>query len=400
MSRWGYLNRMMKRQALLEGAGGLLTSILDEVKVVLSVDYSLEQHLTALLQADKDNFTVRNKLKVLKICRAMLRPLALLEMVVTVVGHGIVDQIHHSILGNKQMNQASLVDLLDPKTSAIEKAQKALLDAMKSFSPTNPTWLLAHLLGIEFFSRSTKLHVRKSLGRLAAGVNFYFEVFLSQDFWCLVVVLPRLGASLSRNEQLQHLQRFYNASKLCLSLAGQRLRDDYPTAEDALVRCRPWAETFFTKPGIADTAFVERMHAACRQSVKSQTRSRGFNEAADRLYCKQVGALHASQGGANSSRLPLPIRYVDSSSTEEQRLTKHKCNPQILFRNMKLHAYKAVHGLGRSLTPGEIADVYAKADDEYDQYCRDPGQKPLLDDLLKGWWCTGARSPKNCNCRE
>ena len=282
LSRWTYVSKLQQRSLLL-GAIDCMQPMIHGVRDGLGIDMSLEKMLERELALDQDNFALRNKLKVCRICRIMLGPTAMEDMAITAVGNSAVDEIHYKLLGHgKAQARCTLFDMVDPSTSIVARCEHALVEALIEFDALAVPWLLLRLFTVDFTRPSLRLRARASLIKHSTGVEMHFTRRLSQPPLSLVAAMPAVQAS--DTWKRERLAEFLAIPLECLPLGAQRLRRSVTTVADCYAVLPTAIGPLLQRSG-ASTDASERSHAQMRQDMSSATRSRKFGEGSTRVAC-------------------------------------------------------------------------------------------------------------------
>ena len=162
-SRWSYISKVWKNQALLMLLEGSLSEMLEGVKFHCNVEMSLEADLARLIAQESDNWQAKNKMRIIRICKNLLPAGASLQMVVGIVVSAPLEHVHFSVLGKGGEKadgaaRLTLQELVNPTTSPVCEAQSVIVGLMDNFHADANKWVLLSFLGKLNIPKFNKLH--------------------------------------------------------------------------------------------------------------------------------------------------------------------------------------------------------------------------------------------------
>lgn len=91
----------MRKVAMSIAAGGILTEALRNMMVWWSLDDGIEASLAKLIAADANDFSSRNRLRLLKVCRTFCSPEVPSQIAGLIVSLSAADRVLYDILGHE-----------------------------------------------------------------------------------------------------------------------------------------------------------------------------------------------------------------------------------------------------------------------------------------------------------
>ena len=282
-TRWQHASKLLKRVFVSTVCKHSLQHALTDLRLAWGVrnQDGLEAALAAIIAAEKENFQARQRLKLVRVCKAFVSPAADVFQAIFLAAMHAVDRLCSSIRGHRKV-RASLMDLAPPKRSLIAKAQTSLLALLSDFTET--TWPFVVYARGDMFSPSVRLEARRAAAQLSVSLLDYFDLrFASFPLSLLALVDDETPQPVK-----QTLARgFSRASLDCMTDVSRSLRALCPTASAVLLR----APAILRKWGLATAVaidFSERGHAKMRVDLAS----------ANRMFVKSCGCDTWRSAGA------------------------------------------------------------------------------------------------------
>ena len=100
----------------------------------------VEASLARLILADMNDFTSRNKLRLLRICKTLCPPDAAWKLGLVFVSMLSVDPLLYDLLGDSERPRATLADLCSHADSPLARAQARIADRLESWDAQGPAW--------------------------------------------------------------------------------------------------------------------------------------------------------------------------------------------------------------------------------------------------------------------
>ena len=282
ISRWTYMSTTFRRLALASCAHGILAKALADVQVFFEVDASLEARLAKLVAADSNDFSSKNKLRLLKIATRVNDPSFTWQLAVLITTTSCLDQLLTKTLGDGTAgSRMTLRDIVDPRRSPVCECSKQFWFLLADWSADSASWELFRMLGGSADNKEAKLFARRHLLQLAAALVQYFEARLSKPPYTL---LHLLSNELGREEQLAICQVVVDEPNHCLPLFCRRLRAAFPSAVAILAGAMPMVEALGGCNLSVDRC--ERGHAQMRLYLLSTPRDLYFRTMNFERYSK------------------------------------------------------------------------------------------------------------------
>ena len=325
-NRWMNVQITARRYYFGILVGNLLTEGLEYVKIGLQIEDSLEDSLTKLIAADSSDFHSRNRLRLLRMVRVLLKPGFAAELGISVVVMEPIDDLHYAILGNgSDKRRACLKDLIHPSKSVVSKCQERLLSLGRTFRAHDSPWELLGMSGANMTDHHIRKTARKHLLQSSSGVLDIFELRLSSPLYGLgVLALP----DMSQQEKHQAVHEFFTEDPRCLGYMAARLRETYPTTNEMLEK-GPLAMVGFVEAAPIAIDFSERSHGQMRHDLISGGPGCSFADASNRLLCRQVCNEHCNLGGVDPSSVGIAPLMDKAILLPESRRKHHGSNPHL-----------------------------------------------------------------------
>lgn len=310
------------------------------------MDDSLEIALERCIKLDSNDFSSKNRLRLLRIVRELCSDDALLVLASMVVCGLPVETLQYALFGFEK-HRASLSDLIDPEESLIAKCQQELLLLALDFAPDSPTsaWRLLHCFALECQTTTRRLLCRKQLLQISAGLLDVFELKMAGPpynlTWCA-------HDKVDKRTKREIVDDFFRIPEECLPFLCVQLRRQYPTP-DAMLLAAPLVLQALSQSCPIAIDFSERCHAAMRRDLTAVGPATDFLAAADRLLVRQAVAAHLDAGG----RDPATCRVVDMGAEPRGPSARQGVgsNPFLEFHNARFRTEKTLQSPHAPLAP-------------------------------------------------
>ena len=364
VNRWAYMGQVWRKMLLLCLLDGTLMGMLEAIRRGAGLDLSLEDMLARAIAENPDDFSARNQLKTIRLCKSLGQPDSPIHMVVGVILGGEQDRIHYAVLGRsrgKKVKRASLLDLVNPTDTVIGRAEDQLVQHADSFRADCSSWLLLDCIGVGFASQRVRLLTRAALMRQHTGLVHHFTKKFSSAPYSLLLTLPNVDVPLAVKREIS--EKFVSRTpRECLSPGAQRMQDACSSGEDVQIVLRAPLEVFGDKAAVS-TDNVERAHAQVRQDLRSATRARDVGESQNRVVCRQTRAAHLARKGSDPAVFCPAV--AGPAAAMEHHKNNHPGSAKIRHRNHKMKVWKALHAPSRKMIPAELEDVRSLADQDW-----------------------------------
>lgn len=393
-SRWTHVATTVKRFLLGMAPFSLLVGAMRYVQVRWDLNMTMEEELAALIKQDAQDFSSRNKVRLLRMIRTFDQPHVKCHLCLLLIVGGCVENVQYALLGHaKARARARLGDLLHPGKSPIVQCQRDLYALAQDFhSRDGSPWFLLAIFGIDFGDQKVRMEARRHILQLSAGMLHVFE--LRYAGW------PHQLAWLTFPESTPLVKQtvfraFRRHSKDCLDSFSRSLMnlcaDEVGISTKGMLVISSWLASSVS------IDFSERTHAALRRDLTSSGGAANFADAADRLLVRQFVADFVELGGVD----PASARILDGQDATTAAAAPRKregvgSNPFLLFHNLRMETQKALLAPGRKLTPEERLGIEENIKSEweresadaeklgkwvelYQQRHRPPQQRALLD---------------------
>jgi hypothetical protein len=262
VNRWAYMGQVWRKMLLLCLLDGTLMGMLEAIRRGAGLDLSIEDMLARTIAENPDDFSARNQLKLIRLCKSLGQPDSPIHMVVGVILGGVQDRIHYAVLGRsrgKKVKRASLLDLVNPTATVIGRAEDQLVQHADSFRADCSSWLLLDCIGVGFSSQRVRLLTRAALIRQHTGLVHHFTKKFSSAPYSLLLTLPNVDVPLAVKREIS--EKFVSRTpRECLSPGAQRMQDACSSGEDVQIVLRAPLEVF------GDKATV---HGQCGASARA-----------------------------------------------------------------------------------------------------------------------------------
>lgn len=390
-NRWTHTMKLRKRWLLATLANGIGMAALKEVQYHRGAHLSLEAELARRVATDANDFSSRNKLKLMRICKVLCNERVTYETAIYVMGESLIDDILYQMLGNgDNQSRCTIFDLCDPSTSKLIVAQSELVRLLEHWSSSAPRWHCLHLLGASFNDNALRMAARAFLMKLDAGLMDFFVIRMAMPPYSLLTMY--MQGSLDAGFIDNKISTFYALPYECLSLMCRRLREQNPSRDMLRTRAKPVLMTW-SKHGTCSMDFTERSHNQMRLDLKSSGPAKNSGASQDRVFCRQIAAAHKERGGLEYGTAKPPLVAIDSvqgvgssasSNADIKSVPRHPGNAYMYFQNRKLRAAKALVP-DRPMAKEEIRAVMDAAQQEWSVISSDPAQ-------LHQWRCANHAS--------
>lgn len=365
LSRWTNVTITQKRFLATIAISNILVDALQNVKVSWAlVGDSIEASLGALVDKDREDFSSRNKLRIIKFMKVLGRCSLSLEIALALICTRPVEVLMYQLLGHNK-KRASLGDLSHPTTSIVAACQDVLWKlATVKLEARNP-WHLVAFLGVDATAEQFPRSARRHILQVSAGVTQVFELRMASGsgphrlaWLCYEVV--------SLEEKRDVVRKLFTYPAECLPFMVFCLRKLYPTEamflQKAPATLRVWLESFHS------IDFSERAHAQMRTDLSSDGCSKNFAAACNRLVVRQLIASHIDKGGVDVGTAPVAGVLCDENLGNEGSSSARAglgSSPFIVFHNIRMNTKKQLMAMGRNMTKNEIRQCQAEIKDEW-----------------------------------
>ena len=193
-ARWLHCTKLLKRWLLLTVGYYVLPGSLAHMQVHWRVNESMVTTLTRMLEADKNNYTARRKLRLLRIVQNLSTPEAEHEIACHLIGVKSADDILYAALGDKSKNapRATIADFAHPDTSPIAVGLRHLTKLLDEFGEDADGWqLLRFTHSREFGAPKLRKAARRELVQLHCGIVDQFEIRFGKPPYTTCVCLTQ-----------------------------------------------------------------------------------------------------------------------------------------------------------------------------------------------------------------
>ena len=366
VSRWTNVGATWRRSLLGVLMGRSLPSSIEDVKLGLKLADDLETALARLVEADKEDHSSRNKLRLIRFARVLAGPDLGWHLAVLVASSGPVDKLLYQVLGHDH-DRCSLSDLVHPISSPLVACHNRLLVLALSFHRRDGSpWMLLPKVGADMYDQVVKRFARRQILQLAAGITQIFELRMSDDVyrasWLAFGDLPD-------DVKLNMVRTLYQKPPECHSYMLFHIRRAYPTAASLSkagpVVFRAWLESTETS-----IDFSERAHAQFRRDLATPGPSASFSQACDRLVVRQMVAEHVRLGGSDPALVPIADSFaVNADATISSSTTSARegqgGSAFLEYSNMRLGVLKALDCPDESMSPEQLRECRANINKQW-----------------------------------
>lgn len=369
LSRWTHVSKLLKRALIGCMCYNLLPRALSEVKCFWGFPEteSIAAALKRMLQADNQDWSVRAKRKLLRICKAFCSPTAQQELGLSIATHLVVDRSLYAILGHDGQ-RASMADLCHLERSPLLHSADCLCKMLRNWGADAALWDILAVSGADFSSPPLMVAARQQILRLLSGFHDYFFARMSKPPYSLT---PLFDTALPQASREEVVARFFEESVPCLPPFCVRLRTLCPTPAAMLTMGAEVVHAWAASCACAIDA-CERSHAQFRRQVASPGPAKSAVAAANRALCARAHAAHVAKGGesmpAGGKKLEKVLsiaRGGDEGEPVRKKRSMHSGSAFIRFLNNKMKAYKQLHSPHESLTQEQQDRVRGSARQEW-----------------------------------
>jgi hypothetical protein len=349
LNRWTHVPSTMRRALMLcLGPTPVLLKALDHLRHNWEIDYSLETGLARALAIDSDDFAGQNKLRLLRLCKALCKPSVPLDIGMGMMSTAAIDNIMYALFGFKRC-RVSILDLMKPQTSVITKAQVSICDLLHSWLPSETnSWFPIALLGANFADSATRVKARAQALQMSCGIFDAFEMRMQFPPYSLVVLCSEESPDVIDGV----ISQFEAIPDGCLSLFCQRFKQLCNSSIALKIKgptiIQAWATSSFVAIDLS-----ERSHASMRVDLSTSGPGRSPTVSSNRCFCKSVHAAHVAVGGDNITA--SSVVQSTNVNTADQTVVRRTVggNPWMHFYNSRMQSFKAMHAPNRRITAPE-----------------------------------------------
>ena len=387
-SRWTKSVNLLRR--VLTGclAQRILPNCLRGMQTSWQVHEGLAAALERQVRADANDFTSRNKLRLLRVCRALCPPDAAPDVAIVLQALLAVDPVLYDLLGGDHTDtvQVTLADFCCWERNPISVAQDRIVKRLQAWGTEGPIWSVLAGVGARFDDPRCALLAKAELLAMSAGLVDHFELRMVAPPYSLIRLL---SPGVSPGVQRRCVESFLQTPEHCLTDFCKRLRARCPTIAAVLRQGRPiieaWAKGSFL--GIGRTE--QRSHGLMRQELRSERRARSFTRSANRSLCQELRSTHMKRGGTDPAK-PAPLTSSQgggvgegdppSKKQKDRGLVRRKLSPYLVFLNFELHHCKAQIAPDRPMTAAERQRVDDRCSAEW---------RAMTEDAKQAWRLRG-----------
>ena len=174
-------------------SGFLAQRVLPECLRSLQTSWQVHEGLAAslarMVAADKDYFSPRQKLRLLRVCRQLCPATAAVDLVVVFNCLLCSEPLLYDLLGDgNAKKEATLADLCSSE-SPISKAQARVVERLAAWDADGPCWLLLTCVGASPRDVRAAMKAKSELLLLTAGLVDHFELRMSHPPYTLIRLL-------------------------------------------------------------------------------------------------------------------------------------------------------------------------------------------------------------------
>ena len=364
LNRWGYVDIVARRVALLSIMDNSLMAMLEGIRRGAGLELNLEAALARQVAATPDDISKKNQLKVVRLCRILGTADARLHVALTLLASGLLHELFYHLVGCQDKGHvvkapATLRALVHPEDSAIGYLQQEiirLLDGFGNDHSESQNWLLLSIIGVDCKSPEVRVQARASLIRMHTGLIHHFCKLLGSAPYCLLLTLPEMP--LPQEEKLRIAANFVRTPRACLNLSAQRMQEGCQRAADVFQLACPLRA--LGERALTSVAAVERDHSQVRKDLSSVTSASEIASSLDRVLCRQARSAHVDRGGAEPADAPLPCSAVGKAGGNA-----HPGSVYIRYINRQMEDFKKAVAPDRPLTSPEMEFVRGRADADF-----------------------------------
>ena len=210
-----------------------------------------------MIAADKDDFSSRQKLRLLRVCSQLCPATAAVDLAIVFNCLLCVDLMLYDLLGDgNTKKKATLADLCCGSESPISKAQARIVEKLQAWGADGPSWRLLTCVGASPWDVRAAMMAKSELLLLSAALVDHFELRMSRPPYTLIRLL---NPEISQVEQRRIVLEFLRAPVHCLSLLCRRLRELCPTMRPMLNLGRSVVQAWATNCFVGIDATGARM---------------------------------------------------------------------------------------------------------------------------------------------
>jgi hypothetical protein len=371
--RWTNFFYVLRRFCLGVVSGNVLPRALLNIKLQLKPSDTLEENLLKMIKADKNDFSAKNKLRLIRIVSNLAEGDVLPHLAVSVVTLFPVEAAQAALMGFER-KRATLADIVHPCRSPVAIAQQSLLALATDFNCDDGPWRLLTMLGLDPGDAALRRLARRNVLQVSAGFTDVFELRLEgapyRHGW---LTFPEVD----QNIKEQIVRDFFDLDPRCLSFFCLRLRQLYPNARQFLREAPPIiiAWLLSTSTGID---FSERCHAVMRQDIAKAGTGPAVNfvNVANRSLCRQFVNEHTRRGGRDPATLPLSdlegVVISGQQDAARQSVRASRGSSAFLeFHAMRAQSYKAIFSPSEPLSEESRRHMEDSIQQDWARECAD-----------------------------
>ena len=366
-NRWTKSVSLLRRVLTGFLAQRILPECLKSMQTSWGVDESIAAALERMINADANDFSSRNKLRLLRVCRSLCPVEAAVDVAIVLQCLLMVDPILYELMGGSPMDEerVSLAVLCDWKRNPISEAQWAIVELVQAWGVPDCLWLTVAAVGGRFDDPRCALKAKAELLAMAAGLVDHFELRMGDPPYSLIRLLsPDASPAVHR----RCVDSFLRCPEHCLTEFAKRLRQQHPTAEAMLGGGRRIVEAW-AKGSFIDIGRTERSHGLMRQELRSEQRARSFVRSANRSVCQEVRSVHIRRGGTDplkAGSAGVSPTALDASSKKVPHLGGRSLPPFLFFRNHRFSRHRKKAKPGQKMKPDDIQKLSEQCQAEWE----------------------------------
>ena len=342
-NRWTKSVNLLRR--VLTGclAQRILPESLRGMQTSWKVHEGIAAQLERLVRANADDFSSRNKLRLLRICRVLCPPDAASDTAITLHCLLAVDPILYDLLnkgGAPDQAHASLADLCSWDRNPISSAQNRIVASLQDWGEEGQVWCALTSVGCRFDDTRCALKAKAELLALSAALVDHFELRMGAPPYSLIRLI---SAGASPEDKARCVDTFLRTPEHCLTEFCRRLRMLFPTM-DRMLKHGPSIIAAWVQGSFLDIGRTERSHGLMRQELHSEHRARSFTASANHSVCQELRSAHIQRGGTDPLKTGVaPIAKALGVSPGEKRkngLGGRRLPSWLAFRNDQFKRYK------------------------------------------------------------
>ena len=248
-----FISQVLKRVLLGFLMMGILPAALSDMKFALGVTDSIESKLSALIRKDTNDYSAKNKLKLLKVTQVFCRASAGWELAIVVGNLTVVDKVLYAI-----QPRADLMTLLSEKSSIVARCKSELLALLTAWGGDSAVWELARVAGCNFGSDVARKFARRDILQLSASILDHFEMRLCKPPYTIARLADQ---EVTPDCKMRLALGLLEVPEHCASLFVRRLQAQCPTAI-SLLESAPEIFASINAGGELAIDFSERSHGS------------------------------------------------------------------------------------------------------------------------------------------